>query len=183
MKTTKTVVLRTDYSFVLKSTALVTFGRVKNQDPLYNIVLVEPQIPNNTGNIGRTCVAANSRLHLVHPLGFEITDTRVKRAGLDYWPELSLKNHANFSEFLSTENQPKRLFFFSARATASFYDVKLQKGDYFVFGREADGLSEELKTTYAAQLVKIPFLGNVRSFNLSNAVAMALGEGLRQAHL
>ncbi|MFK7756926.1 MAG: tRNA (cytidine(34)-2'-O)-methyltransferase [Flavobacteriales bacterium] len=153
---------------------------MNSEAPLYNIVLVEPQIPNNTGNIGRTCVAANSKLHLIHPLGFEITDTRVKRAGLDYWPDLNLQHHADFSAFLSAEQHPKRLFFFSAHATKSFYDVSLEQGDYLIFGREADGLSDELKTKYASQLVKIPFPGKVRSFNLSNAVAMALGEGMRQ---
>ncbi len=146
----------------------------------FNIVLIEPQIPNNTGNIGRTCVATNSALHLVHPLGFEITDSRVKRAGLDYWGDLDLKEYKNTEEFFSKITEPKRMFFFSARAETSFYDVSLDQGDYLVFGREADGLSESIKDKYKDQLVKIPFPGQVRSFNLSNAVAMVLGEGLRQ---
>lgn len=149
----------------------------------FNVVLVEPQIPNNTGNIGRTCVATNSTLHLIEPLGFEISDKRVKRAGLDYWPDLQLKMHEDFQSFLQTVPNLARMFFFSARAEKSFYKVKLQPGDYLIFGREADGLPEEIKTVFIEQLVKIPFPGKVRSFNLSNAVAMALGEGMRQVSL
>lgn len=146
----------------------------------FNIVLVEPQIPNNTGNIGRTCVATNSRLHLIEPFGFEITDKRVKRAGLDYWSDLEIATYISFEAFYQQIEDKSRVFFFSARAENSFYDVALQQGDYLVFGREADGLSSDIKERFAEQLVKIPFPGKVRSFNLSNAVAMALGEGIRQ---
>ena len=146
----------------------------------FNVVLVEPQIPNNTGNIGRTCVATHSKLHLIEPLGFEISDKRVKRSGLDYWPDLEKEVYPDFEAWYATIEDKSRVFFFSARAEKSFYNTQLKQGDYLVFGREADGLSEELKTRFAEQLVKIPFPGKVRSFNLSNAVAMALGEGLRQ---
>lgn len=145
-----------------------------------NIVLVEPQIPNNTGNVGRTCVATNSTLHLIKPLGFEISDARVKRAGLDYWPKLDLKIHEDFAAWYQSVERKDRVFFLSARADRSIYEISFQKGDYLVFGREADGLSEELKNSFSDQLYKIPFPGEVRSFNLSNAVAMLLGEGLRQ---
>lgn len=146
----------------------------------FNIVLVEPQIPNNTGNIGRLCVATKSRLHLVHPLGFEITDARVKRAGLDYWPDLEIVHHADFKSFIEFKEAEANVYFFSARATTSFYDLELKSGDYLIFGKEAEGLNAEIIEEYKNQLVTIPFPGKVRSFNLANAVAMALGEGMRQ---
>jgi tRNA (cytidine/uridine-2'-O-)-methyltransferase len=149
----------------------------------FNIVLVCPQIPNNTGNIGRLCVGSQSKLHLVHPLGFEITDTRVKRAGLDYWPDLDLMHHASFEKLLACIPDLSRVFFFSAQATQSYYDLDYRSGDWLVFGREADGLPKEILKAHASQCVKIPFPGKVRSFNLGNAVAMALGEGLRQLEL
>lgn len=146
----------------------------------FHIVLVEPQIPNNTGNIGRLGVATHSRLHLVHPLGFELTDARVKRAGLDYWPDLELVEHATFDDWYSGVKDQSRVFFFSARAEQSFYDLQLQPGDSLVFGKEAEGLSPEIQERFKDQLVTIPFPGKVRSFNLANAVAMVLGEGMRQ---
>ena len=149
----------------------------------FNIVLLEPQIPNNTGNIGRTCVATCSSLHLIHPLGFEISDSRVKRAGLDYWGDLDLYHHDNFESFLTSIPTDASLYFLSAHGKRSLYDVEIKKGDYLIFGKEADGLSTEIKESYAELLLKIPFPGKVRSFNLSNAVAMVLGEGLRQLNL
>lgn len=146
----------------------------------FNIVLIEPQIPNNTGNIGRLCVATKSRLHLVHPLGFEITDKRVKRAGLDYWPDLELVHHQTFEDWTKQISDWSRVFFFSANAEQSFYKISLQEGDWLVFGKEATGLSNEIKQQFEKHLVTIPFPGKVRSFNLANAVAMVLGEGMRQ---
>lgn len=146
----------------------------------FNIVLVEPQIPNNTGNIGRICVATQSRLHLIKPLGFEITDARVKRAGLDYWKDLEICYHDSFNEWYETVEDKTRVFFFTTRTERSFYKIALQPGDYLVFGREADGLSASIVESFEDQLVKIPFPGKVRSFNLANAVAMAVGEGIRQ---
>jgi tRNA (cytidine/uridine-2'-O-)-methyltransferase len=146
----------------------------------FNIVLVEPQIPNNTGNIGRLCVATKSRLHLVHPLGFEITDSRVKRAGLDYWPDLEICHHDNFEAWVKTINPESAIYFFSARAEKSFYKVDLKAGDYLIFGKEAEGLTSEIIDQFKENIVKIPFPGKVRSFNLANAVSMALGEGMRQ---
>ncbi len=164
---------------------MFSFTAMKNfenkYDELYfNIVLIEPQIPNNTGNIGRTCVATQSRLHLVQPMGFEITDTRVKRAGLDYWPNLEWRTYSGFEEWYESVENKSRIFFFSAKADESVYSKKLQRGDWLVFGKEAEGLGDEIISRFSTQLVKIPFPGKVRSFNLSNAVAMALGEGLRQ---
>lgn len=146
----------------------------------FNIVLVEPQIPNNTGNIGRLCVATKSRLHLVHPLGFEISDSRVKRAGLDYWPDLEICHHDNFEAWVKTINPESAIYFFSARAEKSFYKVDLKAGDYLIFGKEAEGLASEIIDQFKENIVKIPFPGKVRSFNLANAVSMALGEGMRQ---
>ncbi len=146
----------------------------------FNIVLVEPQIPNNTGNIGRLCVATKSRLHLVHPLGFEITDSRVKRAGLDYWPDLEICHHDNFEAWVKTINPESAIYFFSARAEKSFYKVDLKAGDYLIFGKEAEGLASEIIDQFKENIVKIPFPGKVRSFNLANAVSMVLGEGMRQ---
>ena len=146
----------------------------------FNIVLVEPQIPNNTGNIGRLCVATKSRLHLIHPLGFEITDARVKRAGLDYWPDLEICHHDNFEAWVETIDPTANIYFFSARATESIYKTILKRGDYLIFGKEADGLGAVILEKFKDNLVTIPFPGKVRSFNLANAVAMALGEGMRQ---
>ena len=149
----------------------------------FHIVLVEPQIPNNTGNIGRLCVATKSRLHLIAPLGFEITDSRVKRAGLDYWKDLEICYHDSFWAWYETVEDKSRVFFFTARTDASFYKVNLKGGDYLVFGKEADGLSNEITQEFKEQLVTIPFPGKVRSFNLANAVAIAAMEGIRQIEL
>lgn len=146
----------------------------------FNIVLVHPQIPNNTGNIGRLCVGSQSKMHLVKPLGFEITDTRVKRAGLDYWRDLDLKYYDDFEALLNSIPDKSRMFFFTTRATSDYYDINFKKGDWLIFGREADGLPPEIVHRFSHQCVKIPFPGKVRSFNLSNAVAIAMGEGLRQ---
>jgi len=148
----------------------------------FNVVLIEPQIPNNTGNIGRLCVATKSRLHLVHPLGFEITDTRVKRAGLDYWPDLEFCHHADFQSWFETIEPDANIYFFSARAEKSFYKMELKRGDYLIFGKESDGLSPEIIEKFKEHLVIIPFPGKVRSFNLANAVSMVLGEGIRQLY-
>lgn len=149
----------------------------------FHIVLVEPQIPNNTGNIGRLCVATKSRLHVIAPLGFEITDSRVKRAGLDYWKDLEICYHDSFRAWYETVEDKSRVFFFTARTDASFYKVNLKRGDYLVFGKEADGLSNEITQEFKEQLVTIPFPGKVRSFNLANAVAIAAMEGIRQIEL
>lgn len=146
----------------------------------FNVVLVEPQIPNNTGNIGRLCVASNSRLHIVKPISFEISDKRLKRAGLDYWQYLEVVYHNDFEAFISKLPSDANLYFLSSRAEKSLYNIILKPNDWLIFGQESNGLSDEIKERFKKDLVKIPFPGKVRSFNLSNAVSMVLGEGLRQ---
>jgi len=149
----------------------------------FNVVLVEPQIPNNTGNIGRLCVATKSRLHVIAPMGFEITDARVKRAGLDYWKDLEICFHDSFRAWYETVEDKERVFFFTARSTNSIYSKDLRPGDHLVFGKEADGLDAAILAEFEEKLVTIPFPGKVRSFNLANAVAIAVSEGVRQLGL
>lgn len=149
---------------------------------LFKVVLIEPAIPSNTGNIGRTCVAFNSRLELVGPLGFEITDKRLKRAGLDYWPDLTYTVYKNFKEW-DSQAQLDRAWFFSTKGRQSLYDCQIQIGDTLVFGKEDKGLPQSLLNRFPRQTVKIPFPGKVRSLNLSNATAIALFESFRQNSL
>ncbi|MCL4141810.1 UNVERIFIED_CONTAM: hypothetical protein GTU68_001836 [Idotea baltica] len=149
--------------------------------PFFNIVLVEPEIPNNTGNIGRLCVGTSSHLHLVHPLGFEISDSRVKRAGLDYWPQLKLTHHDSLSEALQGVGEEESVYFLSSHAKHSLYSAVFNPGDWLVFGKESVGLPKGLVNENVDRALRIPFPGEVRSFNLSNAVSMVLGEGMRQA--
>jgi tRNA (cytidine/uridine-2'-O-)-methyltransferase len=146
----------------------------------FHVVLIEPEIPNNTGNIGRTCVGTYSELHLVGPLGFDISDKQLKRAGLDYWPHLLWHRHETFNDWWQLVKDPSRVFFFSKKASRSLHEVKWQAGDWLVFGKETKGLSDELLRDFSAQLVKIPFEGPIRSLNLASAVAVGLYEGLRQ---
>ncbi|PIU00494.1 MAG: tRNA (uridine(34)/cytosine(34)/5-carboxymethylaminomethyluridine(34)-2'-O)-methyltransferase TrmL [Bdellovibrionales bacterium CG10_big_fil_rev_8_21_14_0_10_45_34] len=148
--------------------------------PLFRIVLVEPEIPNNTGNLGRTCVGALSELHLVGKLGFEITDKQLKRSGLDYWPHLSWFQHDSFESWYETVDQKERIFFFTTRANQTLYDIRFQQGDWLVFGRETRGLDPSILKRFPQQLAKIPQPGQVRSLNLSNAASIVLYEGIRQ---
>ena len=146
----------------------------------FNIVLIEPEIPNNTGNIGRTCVGTQSVLHLVGKLGFEISDRQLKRAGLDYWPHLEFHHHATWEDWWRLVPDPSRVFFFSKKAQHPYYEVQYRPGDWLVFGKETKGLSDIILTEYQNQTVKIPFTGPIRSLNLASAVAVAIFEGLRQ---
>lgn len=150
------------------------------EKPNFRIVLVEPEIPQNTGNIGRTCVGTGAELHLIEPFGFEITDKNLKRAGLDYWQFLKWHTYPNFESWLSTVEDPSRVFFFSTKASKSYFDVEYRPGDYLVFGRETKGLSSEILARFPEQLIKIPQYGPVRSLNVATAAAIALYEGLRQ---
>lgn len=144
-----------------------------------NVVLVEPQIPPNTGNIARLCAATGTRLHLIRPLGFEITDRRVKRAGLDYWPHVDLRIHDSLQAFF--ENCNGRLHLFTKKQGPIYTSVSYRSSDYLVFGSETEGLPDWLLTRFASHCVRIPlFRTYVRSLNLASAVAVATYEALRQ---
>lgn len=146
---------------------------------MINIVLIEPEIPNNTGNIGRLCVGTESRLHLVHPFGFKITDTSVKRAGLDYWVHLDWHQYENVDHWLGEVEDKSRIFLFSARTDNSYLDAKFQDDDWLVFGKESSGLDKSILDRFPNHLT-IPISPLARSFNIANAVAFALGEAKRQ---
>ncbi len=152
----------------------------KYPETLFNIALVHPEIPNNTGNIGRTCVGLWSKLHLIEPLGFSMEDKYLKRSGLDYWPNLEHQNYPNWNEFKKSLPARDRVFLIETGSDNSFYDVKIQKGDYFIFGKETKGLPQEVRDEYADRIFTIPFPGKVRSFNLANCVAMVMSEAFRQ---
>ena len=146
----------------------------------FSIVLVRPEIPHNTGAIGRLCVGLGVPLHLIRPLGFHLDDKSVARAGLDYWPYLDLHIHDTWEEFLKAEN-PKHLYFLSTHGEKSLYDCKFEKGDFLVFGNESSGLPKPFYETYKSDLFKIPMPGeHARSINLANAVSIAAYECYRQ---
>ena len=146
----------------------------------FKIVLVEPEIPNNTGNIGRTCVGTHCELHLVGKLGFEISDKQLRRAGLDYWPELEFHHHPTWEHWWQQVEDPGRVFFLTTKVQQTIYDQKFQAGDWLVFGKETKGLDEKILQKHPEQCLTIPFEGSVRSFNLANAVSIVAFEGLRQ---
>ena len=146
---------------------------------MFHIVLVEPEIPQNAGNIARTCAVTGCVLHLVKPLGFEISDKYLKRAGLDYWHLVDVHIHESFEE-VEKELQGARFFFFTTKARKCYSDEAFQAGDVLVFGKETKGLPEELLVSRPEGCVRIPMLGDTRSLNLSNSVAIAVYEGLRQ---
>ncbi len=144
-----------------------------------NVVLIEPEIPNNTGNIGRLCLATNSHLHLVKPFGFEIDDSRLKRAGLDYWKHLSVTVYDDIDHFFSVHSD-KPMAFFSSHASQSYLSIDYLEGMFFVFGKESVGLPQELISEEDHRLYKIPLHSkHIRSLNLANAVAVVVYEGLR----
>lgn len=146
---------------------------------MLNVVLIEPEIPNNTGNIGRLCVGMGCRLHLVHPLGFRITDTAVKRAGLDYWPHLDLHEYENSAQWIASVPNPDRVFLMSAKSESVYYEASFRDGDWLVFGKESVGLAPEFMQHFNNHL-KIPKSGNIRSYNIANSVAFVVGEARRQ---
>lgn len=146
---------------------------------MLNIVLVEPEIPQNTGNISRTCAATGSRLHLIKPLGFDISDRQLKRAGLDYWHLLDIRLYESLSDFFSrNEVRQKRLF--STKAPRCYTEVSYADECYLFFGKETKGLPEDLLFAHAEDCVKLPMIEEARSLNLSNAVAVGVFEALRQ---
>jgi tRNA (cytidine/uridine-2'-O-)-methyltransferase len=149
--------------------------------PPLNIVLHQPEIPANTGNIARTCLATGSRLHLVKPLGFSIDDRQLKRAGLDYWHEVDVRLWDTLEElFAATAEARERRFFFTTKTRRPYHAAHYLPGDWFIFGRETKGLPESLLAEHAAQCVTIPMANNARSLNLSVAVGVALFEARRQ---
>jgi tRNA (cytidine/uridine-2'-O-)-methyltransferase len=147
----------------------------------FNIVLIEPEIPNNTGNIGRLCLGTGSKLHLVKPLGFEISDKRLKRAGLDYWEHIEVIYYESAAEFFE-QNKNKKMAFFSSHGIKSHYDLHFEEDLFLIFGKESVGLSKEITEANTDELYKIPlFSEHIRSLNLANAVAVVVYEGLRQS--
>ena len=145
-----------------------------------NIVLIEPEIPNNTGNIGRLALATGSKLHLVKPFGFEIDDKRLKRAGLDYWQHLEVIYYDSIEDFF-TVKKGANMVFLSSHGTKSHWDISFQDNIFLVFGKESVGLPKDLIEQKKSQLFKIPmFSSQIRSLNLANAVSIIVYEGLRQ---
>ncbi|WP_312769403.1 tRNA (cytidine(34)-2'-O)-methyltransferase [Epilithonimonas sp.] len=149
---------------------------------MLNVVLVEPEIPNNTGNIGRLCVGTESRLHLIHPFGFVINDANLKRSGLDYWVHLDVTEYQNVEEWMKQIPDKSRVFLMSSHATNSMYENEFQDGDWLVFGKESRGLSQEVLDLFENHLT-IPMSKKIRSFNIANSVAFVVGEAKRQIAL
>ena len=146
----------------------------------FNIGLFAPEIPQNTGTIGRLAVSTDSKLHLIEPLGFSLEDKFLKRAGLDYWQFLAPSIHKSWEAFL-LDQQPERMFFISTHGKKDFFDMEFLPGDYLIFGRESAGLPEELHQQYTEQFCRIPMPGEFnRSLNLANAASIVLYEALRQ---
>ncbi|MBF1014807.1 tRNA (cytidine(34)-2'-O)-methyltransferase [Catonella massiliensis] len=144
-----------------------------------NIVLHEPEIPANTGNIGRTCVATGTSLHLIKPLGFDISDKAVRRAGMDYWKELDLHVYEDFEEFVE-KNPGARIYMATTKARKAYTEVEYKGNDFIMFGKESAGIPEEILVKYEDTSVRIPMIGEIRSLNLSNSVSIILYEALRQ---
>lgn len=146
---------------------------------MLNIVLVEPEIPNNTGNIGRLCVGTESRLHLIHPFGFVINDKNLKRSGLDYWVHLDVTEYENVAEWSTQIQDKSRVFLMSSHAQKSYLETDFQDGDWLVFGKESKGLSAVVLNEFPNHLT-IPMSSLIRSFNIANSVAFVIGEAKRQ---
>ena len=146
---------------------------------MINIVLYSPEIPQNTGNISRTCAVTGARLHIIKPIGFEISDRTLKRAGLDYWDKLDVTYYENYEDFLR-QNEKAKLFFFSAHGKNSYADIEYPEDAFLVFGRESVGLPKELVEENIDKSVRIPMRKTLRCLNLSNSVAIAVYEVLRQ---
>ena len=144
-----------------------------------NIVLLEPEIPANTGNIGRSCVSTGAKLHLIKPLGFSLEEKQLKRAGLDYWPQLDWALYEDFADF-EAKNPQGHKYFLTTKARRRYTDAAFADGDYLIFGKETAGIPEELLVAHEADCLRIPMVKDNRSLNLSNAAAIVLYEALRQ---
>lgn len=147
---------------------------------MLNVVLVEPEIPQNAGNIARTCAVADTVLHLVRPLGFEVTDKYLKRAGLDYWDKVDIRYYDSIEEVMQKYYNGKNFWFYSTKAKIIHSEAKYSDGDFLVFGKETKGLPETLLKAHYDECVRIPMWGELRSLNLSNSVCVGVYEALRQ---
>ncbi|MBQ8326879.1 MAG: tRNA (uridine(34)/cytosine(34)/5-carboxymethylaminomethyluridine(34)-2'-O)-methyltransferase TrmL [Lachnospiraceae bacterium] len=146
---------------------------------MLNIVLFQPEIPANTGNIGRTCVATNTRLHLIEPLGFRLNEKEVKRAGMDYWEHLDVTRYINYEDFLA-KNPGAKIWMATTKAKHVYTEVEFGPDDYIMFGKESAGIPEEILVENEETCIRIPMLPKIRSLNLSNSVSIVLYEALRQ---
>ena len=146
---------------------------------MLNIVLFEPEIPQNTGNIGRTCVATNTRLHLIEPLGFRLNDKTLKRAGMDYWSDLDVTRYDDFNDFME-RNPGAKIYMATTKAPNVYTEVNYEPDCYIMFGKESAGIPEEILVHHKEDSIRIPMVGEIRSLNLSNSVAIVLYEALRQ---
>ena len=144
-----------------------------------NIVLYEPEIPANTGNIGRTCVATGTKLHLIEPLGFSLSEKALKRAGLDYWSQLEVARYVNYEDFLQ-RNPGAKIYMATTKAKKIYSEASYEPDCYIMFGKESAGIPEEILVEHPEECVRIPMIGETRSLNLSNSVAIVLYEALRQ---
>lgn len=148
---------------------------------MINIVLFEPEIPANTGNIGRTCVATGTRLHLIEPLGFRLNEKAIKRAGMDYWDDLDVTTYIDYQDFLEKNPAAKEKMYMATTKSANVYtDVEFEPDCYIMFGKESAGIPEEILVEHKDNCIRIPMLGEIRSLNLGNSVAVVLYEALRQ---
>ena len=146
---------------------------------MLNIVLHEPEIPANTGNIGRTCVATNTRLHLIEPLGFRLNEKNLKRAGMDYWEHLDVRTYIDHNDFLE-KNPGAKIYMATTKAPKVYTEVNYESDCYIMFGKESAGIPEEILVDHKKDCVRIPMVGDIRSLNLGNSVAIVLYEALRQ---
>ena len=148
---------------------------------MMNIVLLEPEMPSNTGNIGRTCAATNTRLHLIEPLGFKLNEKALKRAGLDYWDKLDVQVYSDYQDFLDKNpDAAGNMYFATTKAHTVYSEVKYSSDCYLMFGKESAGIPEEILVQHEDHCVRIPMWGDIRSLNLSNSAAIVLYEALRQ---
>lgn len=144
-----------------------------------NIILHQPEIPGNTGNIGRTCVATGTSLHLIEPLGFRLDEKAIRRAGMDYWKDLDVHRYMNFEEFME-QHPGAKIWMATTKAKRSYTEVSFAPDDYIMFGKESAGIPEEILVKHEENCIRIPMLPTIRSLNLSNSVAIVLYEALRQ---
>ena len=144
-----------------------------------NIILLEPEIPANTGNIGRTCVATNTTLHLIEPMGFRLNEKQIRRAGLDYWKDLDLKVYDSYKDFLEKNSYPK-IYMATTKAIKAYTDVRYEPDCYIMLGKESAGIPEELLLANKENCIRIPMVGDIRSLNLGNSAAIMIYEVLRQ---